>query len=182
MNRVMKGLAVTAIPLAAVVAVMVRSPDSAPEGRVLLPGTAAQVLAAVRAPGANVVVVNVWATWCIPCREEFPDLLRLRRSYRDRGLRLVLVSGDFPSERDAALGFLAEQGVDFPTYLKEGGDMEFIDTLDKRWSGALPATFVYDSSGTLRHFREGKTSYADFETMVQGVLAQGSRSTRKEPS
>jgi thiol-disulfide isomerase/thioredoxin len=182
MNRVMTVLAVTALLLAAVVAVMVGSPGSAPEGRVLLPASAAQVLTAVREPGASVVVVNVWATWCIPCREEFPDLLRLRRSYRDRGLRLVLVSGDFSSERDAALGFLAEQGVDFPTYLKEGDDMEFINALDRRWSGALPATFVYDSSGMLQHFREGKTSYADFETMVQGVLAQGSRPTRKEPS
>jgi thiol-disulfide isomerase/thioredoxin len=163
-------------------AVTVRSLHSAPEGRVLLPGTAAQVLAAVRAPGASVVVVNVWATWCIPCREEFPDLLRLRRAYRDRGLRLVLVSGDFPSDREAALGFLAEQGVDFPTYLKEGDDMAFIDALDSRWSGALPATFVYDSSGALRHFREGKTSYEDLETVVREVLARAPRPAGKEPS
>ena len=175
-------MAAAPVLLGLVVVVLVRSPRSAPEGRTLLPGTAAQVLAAVRAPGASAVVVNVWATWCMPCREEFPDLLRLRRSYRDRGLRLVLVSGDFPSERDAVLTFLAEQGVDFPTYLKEGSDMAFIEALEPRWSGALPATFVYDSSGQLVHFREGKASYERLEQEVRDALVRASRPAGKEPS
>ena len=64
----------------------------------LIRASAADVLAAVKAPGAHMVVVNVWATWCIPCREEMPDLLRLRRAYAERGLRLILVSGDFASD------------------------------------------------------------------------------------
>ena len=47
----------------------------------------------------------------------------------------------------AAQRFLAEQGVDFLTYLKQGADMAFIDSLDAGWSGALPATVLYDGSG-----------------------------------
>lgn len=136
----------------------------------LLPAAANDVLEAVRAPGARVVLVNVWATWCIPCREEMPDLLRLRRAYADRGLRLVLVSGDFASDREQATAFLGEQGVDFPTYLKKGTDMEFIDAFDPRWSGALPATFIYDDTGRLRHTIYGKGSYAQFEEKVRDVL------------
>lgn len=120
---------------------------AAPERVQLEPATAAQVLAAVRAAGAEVVVVNVWATWCIPCREEFPALLRLRREYRERGVALLLVSGDLPADTAATRAFLAEQGVDFPTFLKAEKDQAFIDAFDRDWSGALPATFLYDRAG-----------------------------------
>ena len=134
------------------------------------PATAAQVLDAVRAAQAKVVVVNVWATWCIPCREEFPDLMRLRRDYRAKGVDVLFVSGDFSSERDAATAFLTEQGVDFPTYIKTGDDMAFINAFDPKWSGALPATFIYDGQGKLRHALLGKSSYEQFEAQVLDVL------------
>lgn len=143
---------------------------AAPTAPAPTPATAAQVLAAVRAAKKPVVVVNVWATWCIPCREEFPDLLRLRRSYRDRGVEVLFVSGDFASEREQTTAFLNEQGVDFPTYIKTGDDMAFINALDPKWSGALPATFIYDGQGRLRHALLGKSSYAQFEAQVLDVL------------
>jgi thiol-disulfide isomerase/thioredoxin len=132
--------------------------------------TVEQLLEAVRAPGARVVLLNVWATWCVPCREEFPDLLRLGREYRARGLRLMLVSGDFDSEMPAVKRFLAAQGVDFLTYLKQGDDMPFIDGLDPRWSGALPATLLYDDAGKRLWFHEGKTSYDTLKTRIDDLL------------
>jgi thiol-disulfide isomerase/thioredoxin len=144
------------------------------------PGTAADVLQAVRAPGAQVVLVNVWATWCIPCREEMPDLLRLRRAYRARGLRLVLVSGDFSSDSDAATAYLRDLGVDFPTYIKSGNDMEFINAFDPNWSGALPATFIYDRNGNLRHAIHGKASYEQFEENIRDVLSTTPAPEHKE--
>lgn len=135
-----------------------------------IPATAPQVLEAVRAAKKQAVVVNVWATWCIPCREEFPDLLKLRRDYRDRGVDVLFVSGDFGGERDQATSFLTEQGVDFPTFIKTGDDMAFIDAFDPKWSGALPATFIFDGQGRLRHALYGKSSYAQFEAKVLDVL------------
>lgn len=139
-----------------------------------------QILEAVRRPGAQVTVVNVWATWCLPCREEFPDLMRLHRRYRDRGLRMILVSADFADDREQHVReFLASHGVDFPSYLKTGDDMQFMDRLEPRWSGALPATFVYDAGGTLRHFQEGRALYRTLRREVLSVLkATGSRPAR----
>jgi thiol-disulfide isomerase/thioredoxin len=145
------------------------SPAAAPP---LRPATASEVLKAVRAPGARAVVVNVWATWCIPCREELPDLLRLRKAYGGRGLRTLLVSGDFTSDAAQAAAFLGQLGVDFPTYLKRGTDMEFIDAFDRKWSGALPATFIYDGAGHLRHAIHGKATYAQLEEQVRSVLSE----------
>jgi len=140
----------------------------APEVR---PATPAQVMAAVRAKGARIVLLNAWATWCVPCREEFPDLMRLEREDRARGLRLVLVSADFDSELPGVKRFLAEHRVDFVTYLKQGPDTPFIDTLDTRWSGALPATVLYDGRGRKLWFHEGKTSYDTLKTRVEAALA-----------
>lgn len=128
------------------------------------------MLDAVKAAKAKVVVVNVWATWCIPCREEMPDLLKIRRDFADRGVSLLLVSGDFSTEREAAAEFLGEQGVDFPTYIKTGDDMAFINAFDAKWSGALPATFIYDGQGQQRHALLGKTSYAELEAKILDVL------------
>lgn len=136
----------------------------------LVPVSAEQLLDAVRQSGAPAVVLNVWATWCAPCREEFPDLIRLWRAYRDRGLRLMLVSADFEDQAGAARRFLARQGVDFVTFLKTGDDMGFIEGLDRRWTGALPATFVYDRGGRLRHFQEGRSTYEALELQVLAAL------------
>jgi thiol-disulfide isomerase/thioredoxin len=139
----------------------------------LVPASAAQVLEAVRSSGARVSVVNVWASWCIPCREELPDLIRFERDYRDRGVALVLVSGDFAGDTAAARELLAEHGVDFRTYLKAGKDEEFIDAFDSAWSGALPATFVYDAGGVRRRSLLTAVSYQTLVREVAPLLEPG---------
>jgi len=136
----------------------------------VVPVTAAQLGEVVAAARGNVVLVNIWATWCHPCREEFPYLVRLQRELHGQGFELVLVSADFDNQLPKVTEFLAGQGVDFPTYRKIGSDGEFIDGLDPRWSGALPATFVYDRSGTLRDFWEGDLSYQGFLERVRPWL------------
>jgi thiol-disulfide isomerase/thioredoxin len=146
----------------------------------LIPATAAEVLAAVEEPGAKAVLVNVWATWCAPCREEFPDIVRVYRELEDRGFRLILVSGDFDTQLPAAKAFLTEQGVDFPTFLKEEDDMKFINTLSPEWTGALPATFLYDGSGTLLDFWEGKASYETLTEKVSAVLNEENNSNPED--
>jgi thiol-disulfide isomerase/thioredoxin len=132
--------------------------------------TAAGLHGVVRAAAGRVVLVNVWATWCDPCRQEFPDLLRLRRALAGRGLDLVLVSADFDSRLPRVRSFLAAQGVDFTTYLKDESDTAFIDGLDPAWSGSLPATLVYDRSGALRDFWEGPATYETLLGKVSKLL------------
>ena len=132
--------------------------------------TAAGLQRVVRAAAGRVVLVNVWATWCEPCRQEFPDLLKLRRALAGRGLDLVLVSADFASRLPQVRSFLAAQGVEFTTYLKDESDTAFIDGLDPAWSGSLPATLVYDRSGTLREFWEGPATYETLLGKVNELL------------
>jgi len=136
----------------------------------LVPADAERVLREVREPGARAVLVNVWATWCMPCREEMPDLVRLHREFSERGFRLVLVSADFPEDVEAAGEFLRSVGVDFPTFLKDEPDMPFITAIEDRWDGALPATFLYDGQGNLVHFWEGKADLPGLRNEVSRVL------------
>ena len=138
----------------------------------------ATILAEAKASGAPAVLVNVWATWCDPCREELPDLLRLYHDHRAAGLRLVLISADDADARDQVAQVLsaatARAGVgralDATSYLKQDDDMKLIDGLDPRWSGALPATFLFDAAG--RRVRSWLTpvTYADVDAAIRGRL------------
>jgi thiol-disulfide isomerase/thioredoxin len=136
----------------------------------LVHASAPEILRAVRASGGRAVLVNVWATWCLPCRKEFPDLVRLGTNYANRGLKVLFVSGDFESERSQVIEFLASHGVQGEAYLKAGKDEEFIDAFDPDWSGALPATFLYDGTGSLRHSILESTSYDRLEKLIVLLL------------
>jgi len=144
--------------------------DREPAAPELVPATADQLLALAHRARAGAVLLNVWATWCLPCREEIPDLLRLRSEYASRGLELILVSADFDDQAAEAGAFLVEHGVDFRTYLKQGKDQAFIEAFSPEWSGALPATFVFGPRGKLREFWEGKASYDTLVERVNRVL------------
>lgn len=136
------------------------------------PVNADDVMRVVRAPGAKAVLVNMWATWCGPCQEEFPDLLKVARRYQSKGLRVVLVSNDDQTDLAAVKKFLAENGVDFPAYLKAQKDNEFVNGIDPQWDGALPATFIFDDAGKLKDYWQGESSYNQFEEKVKEVLNQ----------
>jgi len=139
----------------------------------ILPITAPQIVAAAAAPGARATLVNVWASWCAPCREEFPGLLQVARAHRNQGLRLILVSADFDDQLAPARQFLRAHGYADTSFVKTGDDMSFIQTLTPRWSGALPATLVYDARGRLVSFWEGMADSDRFEHAVRQALAGG---------
>jgi thiol-disulfide isomerase/thioredoxin len=137
----------------------------------IVPVSASAILERAARPGARATLVNVWATWCGPCREEFPGLLKVARSRAGDGLRLMLVSADFDDQEPAVRDFLAARAVTDTAFLKTGDDMTFINTLSPKWSGALPATFIYDGGGRLVAFWEGMADEARFQRAVDQALA-----------
>ncbi len=120
----------------------------------------------------NVVLLNFWATWCEPCVEEFPALMRIAQQFEPQGLQVVFVSIDEPEDIDGkVLPFLKAQGVVFRTYIKHTKDDEaFINAIDTKWSGALPATFIYDTHGTLVKRLIAQQSFETFADAVQPLL------------
>ncbi len=122
----------------------------------------------------RVVLLNFWATWCEPCREEFPSLSRLQKAYAEKGLSVVGVSTDLASQTAQVEKFLSEQRPAFPNYRKKSGgdDQDFIDAVDRSWGGELPFTVVYRRDGRKARVLSGKQSYGDFERAVAGLLKE----------
>lgn len=147
----------------------------AARGGAVVPANAARIQALTARPGARATLVNVWATWCGPCKKEFPALLEVARGHAGDGLRLVLVSADFDDQLPSVKRFLAARGVTDTSYIKNENDMSFINALNPKWSGALPATFLYDGEGRLVSFWEGAADSARFQHEVSRVLAGTSK-------
>ncbi|MDQ7818135.1 MAG: TlpA disulfide reductase family protein [Melioribacteraceae bacterium] len=111
--------------------------------------------------------LNLWATWCVPCREEFPSINKLAEELKD--VEFIGISVDFPEEVDSKIiPFLKSQNAKFVSFVNGfEGDEELINTLDKNWNGALPATFIYDKAGKKISFLEGKKSYDEFKKEIE---------------
>jgi len=123
-----------------------------------------EAMRAVEEGEGTVTIVNFWATWCVPCVEEFPSFMRLDRELDDRGVDVMFISTDFPDQKTKVVDFLAKQGVTGTSYLKASGNTtEFVNNFSPEWTGAVPATFVYGSEGTLLAFWEGKVSYEELK-------------------
>lgn len=141
-------------------------------GPAILPVSSATIGPLLDSLKGDVVVLNVWATWCVPCVEEFPDLLKLAAAHVDRGVRLVLVSADTPKDVERKVRpFLKRHEVSFTTWIKRaGGDQEFIDAVHPDWGGPIPVTVMFARDGTRRVLLEGKQSYEEFEAALAPLL------------
>jgi len=134
----------------------------------LPPDSIAHVVEAHNKEG-KAVLINVWATWCGPCVEEFPDIVALREKYKDQ-LEVVFISADFEEDRERAVTFLKEQNVNWETYFKTGKDVPFILALSESWTGALPFSKVYNKKGEVVDRWENKASYETFEQTIQKAI------------
>ena len=113
----------------------------------------------------NVVVVNYWATWCPPCRQEMPALSRLADVYRGRGVVVVTVS-DEPRPRLVRYA----QANELHTLSGTFRDQVPAGAIAHIAYQGRPATFVLDRQGHLRRFLVGSRTFADFDDLVRTYL------------
>ena len=110
----------------------------------------------------KVVIVNFWATWCIPCRAEIPDLEHEYRSHRDN---VVVLGIDWKESRDTVASFMTEIGATYPVLLDSDGA-----TYSAFEVSALPSTFVLNRAGKLVKSRLGIASRDTLEAEIQQAL------------
>ena len=119
----------------------------------------------------KVLLVNFWATWCEPCRKEMPALAKIAATLKPKGLELVTISADEPEDEKAAIAFLVKAGIPDPAYAKRArNDDKFINAIDAKWSGALPALFLYDKTGKKVKTWIGETDLKALEAEVRKLL------------
>ena len=116
--------------------------------------------------------INVWATWCEPCVQEFPAIVKLARDMKGRKIDFVGVSGDyFSDESTKVIPFIQKENATFKFYIaKLEGEDAFINAFNPQWGGGIPATFTYDSQGRLTSFLVGKQSYQHLKTAAEKAL------------
>lgn len=115
-------------------------------------------------------LVNVWATWCPPCRAEIPFLQSIHEEYEARGLRVVGISADNAGALDQVQDFLAEAGVTYENALDPRGT-----TMDAFRLLGLPATYLLDAEGRVALVRAGPVSETDrsFMEAIEALVATG---------
>jgi len=110
----------------------------------------------VKNPTSKLRLINVWATWCGPCTEEFPELVTLNRMYRDRGFELVSITTDDSAHRALALRFLQNRQSSSPNYVFAGDNTyQLIDAIDSAWQGALPYSMLVEPGGKIVYRHQG---------------------------
>lgn len=126
----------------------------------------------------QVVVVDMWATWCAPCVERFPKMVALHDKYAGAGVTIVGMSLEDRDDAGAVAGaveFLRRQAARFPNYLM---NENIIDSFEKLDILGIPAVDIYDQHGT-RRFRltgddpNNQFTDADIEAAIVALLAEG---------
>jgi thiol-disulfide isomerase/thioredoxin len=132
----------------------------------------AAALKEVVKPSGRPLLVNFWATWCEPCREEFPDLVKFAGEYKGRVDFITISLDDLAEIKRDVPAFLASMKAEMPAFLLKTPDEDAaIASLALPWRGALPLSVVYSATGEAAYVRPGKIVPATLKAELDKVLA-----------
>jgi thiol-disulfide isomerase/thioredoxin len=121
------------------------------------------------------LLVNFWATWCEPCRDEYPLLNELAKQYGPQGLKVVGVSMDDDGDLILMRRFLARYKPVFPNYRKKAGsEAAFRQVVLPEWTGLLPVSMFYGKDGRPAGHMLGEGTRDKYEAAIRALLASGS--------
>jgi len=125
----------------------------------------------LQAAGDTLLVVNYWATWCKPCVAELPNFELLQAKYGNQGVKVLLLSTDFPEDLETRLKpFVAKKQLQCEVILIDESDPNnWINNVSVDWSGALPATQLWQGGQSVA-FHNGELSFEELEAQVKPYL------------
>jgi thiol-disulfide isomerase/thioredoxin len=132
---------------------------------------------ALRPANGRPLLVHVWASWCVPCRAEWPRLAAYLRQVGNKRLDFVTLALDEPSQAGAAARILEESGGVPGRCLLAAAEPAgpVLRSIDAEWDGSLPTTLLFDAAGSVRLAQRGVTRLAALEKEVDRVVGAASR-------
>ncbi len=124
-------------------------------------------------PAGKPLLINFWATWCDPCREEFPDLVKIGADYKNK-IDFITISMDDLAEinRDVPK-FLMEMKAEMPAYLLKSQNEDMaITAVSKFWQGGLPFTILLDEKGETAYYRQGKVKVEILRAAIDKIVKE----------
>ncbi len=115
----------------------------------------------------KVVVLNFWATWCPPCRDEIPLFIALQKKHQAQGLQIIGVAID---RLDAVQAYRQSVGMNYPSLIGDDDAMQVMARYGNA-SGSLPFTVVIDPNGHALAHKLGEFRDVDFENLVEPLLS-----------
>lgn len=129
-------------------------------------------LRALIKPDGKPLLINFWATWCVPCREEFPDLVVLDKEFRGKIDFITISLDDLAEIKRDVPKFLNQMGAKMPAYLlKTADENNAIAIVTREWKGGLPFSILYAPTGETAYFRQGKIDPATVRQKINDQLA-----------
>lgn len=123
----------------------------------------------------RVVILNFWATYCIPCRKEMPDLASIQNEYAAHGVQVIGASVDDLDDRRKVLQFIKETKVNFPIWV----DATVTDMMKFGLGTALPGTVVIDKDGRIVKVISGVFNTAELKKQIDTLLAASQKTVAK---
>lgn len=122
----------------------------------------------------KLVMPNLWATWCVPCLKEIPELMRLEDALRDSGFTLLAVGMDDPADVARVDAFRRQHFPRFSSYLRDTSDMDsMVSVVDPAWNELLPTSYLIDRNGQVVSRMQGKKTFDEFFTAISALLQEG---------
>jgi thiol-disulfide isomerase/thioredoxin len=119
------------------------------------------------------LLVTFWATWCEPCRDEYPMLNELAKQYAPQGLQVVGIDLDQDGDIILMRRFLARYKPVFPNYRKSKGDENaFSNAVMAGWNGSLPASFFYARDGRQIGHLMGASDHDTYDAAIRMLLSK----------
>jgi thiol-disulfide isomerase/thioredoxin len=119
------------------------------------------------------LLVTFWATWCEPCRDEYPMLNELAKQYAPQGLKVVGIDLDQDGDIILMRRFLARYKPVFPNYRKSKGDENaFSNAVMAGWNGSLPASFFYTRDGRQIGHLMGASDHDTYDAAIRMLLSK----------
>lgn len=130
----------------------------------------AELQQAINAPGEGVRVINFWATWCGPCVKELPFFEKVGKERKDVEVILVSTDLDLDPNPEKVHRFVKRKNLTSRVLILEvQPSNDWIDQLDKEWSGALPATIVFNAKTGKRKFVGQELHEGELEKLIAEV-------------